>query len=146
MKRVVSTLLLGVVIFTATHAQKNNQAMETKVKQAVLAFDRATATRNLETLKAVLHPDYRVLANRFRGTPGTTLISRDAYLGLMESGKVGGTVYEPEFRQISVTGHTAMVDLLLKAQGTSSMHKYLFLVQNDQDEWQIISDLPLVME
>ena len=69
----------------------------------------------------MLHPDYRVLANRFRGTPGTTLIMRNAYLSMMESGKVGGTVYEPEFRQISVTGHTAMVDLLLKAKGTASM-------------------------
>lgn len=146
MKRVVSTLLLGVVISTATCAQKNNKSMEMEVKQAVLAFDRATATRNIEILKAVLHPDYRVLANRFRGTPGTTLIARDTYLSMMESGKVGGTVYEPDFRQISITGHTAMVDVVLKATGAASMHKYLFLVQNGNDKWQIISDLPVVME
>ena len=70
----------------------------------------------------VLHPNYPVLANRFRDTPGTTLITRNAYLSMMESGKVGGTVYEPEFRQISITGYTAMVDLLLKAKGSASMH------------------------
>ena len=146
MKRVVSTLVLGVVIFTTTYAQKNNREMEMEVKQTVLAFDGATATRDIATLQKVLHPDYRVLANRFRGTPGTTVIMRDTYLSLMENGKVGGRVYEPEFRQINVTGHTAMVDLLLKTKGVASMHKYLFLVQNDKNEWQVISDLPVVME
>lgn len=146
MKRVVSTLVLGAVILTTTYAQKNNRDMEMEVKHAVLTFDGATATRDIATLKKVLHPDYRVLANRFRGTPGTTVIMRDTYLSLMENGKVGGRVYEPEFRQINVTGHTAMVDLLLKTKGVASMHKYLFLVQNDKNEWQVISDLPVVME
>ena len=146
MKRVVSSLVLGTVIFTTTYAQKNNRKMEMEVKQAVLAFDGATATRDMDTLKKVLHPDYRVLANRFRGTPGTTLIARDTYLSMMENGKVGGTMYEPEFRQISVLDHTAMVDVVLKAKGAASMHKYLFLVQNDNNEWQVISDLPVVME
>ena len=146
MKRVISTLVLGAALATVTCAQKIKQGMEMEVKQAVLAFDRATATRDLAALKKVLHPDYRVLANRFRGTPGTTLIARDTYLSMMENGKVGGTVYEPDFRQISVLEHTAMVDVVLKAKGAASMHKYLFLVQNDNNEWQVISDLPVVME
>lgn len=136
---------MGVVISTATYAQKTSKGMEMGVKQAVMALDEATAKSDIEALKAVLHPDYRVLANRFRGTPGTTLITRDTYLKMMEGGKIGGTTYDAEYKQISVTGHTAMVNVLLKAKGAPSMHKYLFLVQNDKDEWQIISDLPLVM-
>lgn len=145
MKKLLLTLLTGIVISTAYYAQKISKGMEMKVKQAITSFDEATAKRDIEALKAVLHPDYRVLANRFRGTPGTTLITRDTYLKMMEGGKIGGTVYEAEYKQISVTGHTAMVDVLLKAKGAASMHKYLFLVQNDKDEWQVVSDLPIVM-
>ncbi|MFB9292730.1 nuclear transport factor 2 family protein [Persicitalea jodogahamensis] len=131
---------------TVTLAQKMDNEMETEIKQAVAIFDQATARRDIETLKSVLHPDYRVTANRFRGTPGTTLITRETYLEMMKDGKIGGTKYEEEFRQISVTGHTAMVDVMLREIGVPAMHKYLFLVQNEKDDWQIISDLPIVIK
>ncbi|MPR32019.1 nuclear transport factor 2 family protein [Salmonirosea aquatica] len=146
MKKIVITLLMGALMTRVSFAQKSNKGMEMEVKKTVMAFNEAAAHRDLEALNSVLHPDYRVMANRFRGTPGTTLITREAYLGMMKDGKVGGASYESEFRQISVSAHTAMVEISLKGNGTSSMHKYLFLVQNSQNEWQVISDLPLVVD
>lgn len=142
----LGALIIAIIVTTMTHAQKTNNAMETEIKQVVATFDQATASRDIETLESVLHPDYRVMANRFRGIPGTTLITREAYLKMMEGGKIGGTKYEAEYKQISVTGHTAMVDVLLKVKDVPAMHKYLLLVQNEKDEWQIIGDLPIVME
>ena len=142
----LGALLMAMMVSTIAHAQKTTQEMEIQIKETVKTFDEATARRDIETLESVLHPDYRVMANRFRGTPGTTLITRETYLKMMEGGKIGGTKYDAEYKQVSVTGHTAMVDVLLKQKGVPAMHKYLFLVQDEKDAWQIIGDLPIVME
>jgi len=87
-----------------------------------------------------------VLANRFQGKAGVMVIKREDYLKLMADEKIGGTPYETEIHQISVTGHTAMVDLSWKSKKASDYHKYVFLVLNEEDKWQIISDLPIATE
>lgn len=142
----LGALLTAIMVSTIAHAQKTNKEMEIQIKETVKTFDEATARRDIATLESVLHPDYRVMANRFRGTPGTTLITRETYLKMMEGGKIGGIKYEAEYRQISVTGHTAMVDVMLQEKGKPAMHKYLLLVQNEKDAWQIIGDLPIVIK
>lgn len=120
--------------------------MENKIKTLVLAFEKATAERNIKELNEILHPDYRVMANRFKGSAGTTLIPRAQYLKMLEGKQIGGTHYKTEFLHISVTQHTAMVEVFYKSEVTSDMHKYLFLVQNENDDWQVISDLPIVVD
>lgn len=120
--------------------------MESKVNQAVKAFDKAATERNVEDLKIILHKDYRAMVNQFKGSPGTTIILREVYLTMMRDKKIGKTKYDAEFIQVSITDHTALAEVLLRSANSSDIHKYLFLVQNGNDEWKIISDLPVVID
>ena len=143
MKR-ISILLLVLTFGFIGRAQTNNEAMEQKIKDVALKVEKAAAERNVPELGKYLHKDYRVMANRFKGSAGTTILTREMYLEMMKSGKIGGTSYSTEFLAISISKHTAMVELLFTTNESSNMHKYLLLVQDDNDAWKIISDLPVV--
>ncbi len=141
----VSILLLTIAIMDS-QTQTHQETMESRIKSVVLALEKAASERNTAEIDKFLHEDYRVIANRFRGTAGTTIITKDRYLSMMAAGKIGGTSYDTEFLTISLYLHTAMVELLYKSSGVTAMHKYLFLVQDEYDEWKVVSDLPTVQE
>lgn len=143
------TLLILITVFSINsvcYSQPNEENMKEQIQKIVLAFEKASAQRNIKKLKKVLHSDYKVIANRFKGSDNVTIISREDYLKMTQASKIGGTSYDTEFINISVAEHTAMAEVLLKSKTTSNMHKYLFLIQNKNDKWQVVSDLPLVIE
>ena len=118
--------------------------MEREIKTVIDNFQQAVATRDLSSLEALLHPDFRVMANRFRGGEGTTLLPRETYLGMMKSEKIGGTAYEVDIVSVAIKDHTAAAEVNFTSQQEADMHLFLFLVQDSNDDWQIISDLPVI--
>lgn len=120
--------------------------MEIKIKQTVAAIEKAAEKRDVKKLDELLHQDYRVVANRFKGGTTATIISKDLYLKMMKDEKIGGTSYHIKYNDIKIIGHTAMVDLLYLSDTTSSMHKYLVLIQDEQDQWKVVSDIPIVID
>lgn len=142
---------LTLIIFLSTtslvHCKAQNQnRMENLIKETIVAIENAAANRDVNQLDKLLHKDYRVVANRFRGSKTATIISKEAYLGMMKDEKVGGTSYDISFNVIKITEHTAIVDLLYASEKASDMHKYLVLIQDENNQWQVISDIPIVME
>ncbi len=146
MEKILLILTITSVLNSVCYSQTNEETMKSSIKEVVLTFEKASAERNIDGLKKVLHPDYRAVANRFKGSDDVVLISRENYLSMTETGKIGGTSYDTDFISISVANHTAMAEVLLRSKTSSDMHKYLFLIQNQEDKWQVISDLPLVIE
>ena len=122
---------------------QTSQPMEDAIRQIINDFEDATAQRDIAALESLLHPEFRVMANRFRGGPGTTLIPRDAYLGMMKAEKIGGTAYEVSFESVTIYEHTAAAEVSFIGSD-SNMHLFLLLVQDDDNAWKIISDLPLI--
>ena len=120
--------------------------MEQAIRETVIKIEQAAAERNNNLLNSLLHEDYRVIANRFKGSNEVTIISKGNYLVMMKNGKIGGTKYSIEFNQINITSHTAIVDLTYKSESEPDMHKYLVLIQNEENSWEVISDIPLVLE
>ncbi len=119
--------------------------MENLIKEVVSKFNEAIATRNVSQLETILHQDFVVMANRFKGDSGMTVMSRAVYLGAMSANKIGGTLYDVEFINISTFEHTAMAEVLLDSKETASMHVFLSLVKNSDDHWQIICNLPVIV-
>ncbi|WP_442266804.1 DUF4440 domain-containing protein [Tenacibaculum sp. ZS6-P6] len=120
--------------------------MEKEIKNIVLNLENATSERNISKIKEYLHKDYRVVANRFKGSKTTTIITKKMYLEMMKGNKIGGTSYQTEFKKISITEHTAIVDVLFKSDKSSNMHKYLILIQDENNNWKVVSDIPIVIE
>ena len=119
--------------------------MEKEIKQVINDFQQAVAARDLSSLETLLHPDFRVMANRFREGEGTTLLPRETYLGMMKAEKIGGTAYEVEIVNVAVKDHTAAAEVNFTSQPEADMHLFLLLVQDSNDDWQIISDLPILI-
>ena len=128
-----------------SYSQSHKQ-MEQAIRETVIKIEQAAAERNNNLLNSLLHEDYRVIANRFKGSNEVTIISKGNYLVMMKNGKIGGTKYSIEFNQINITSHTAIVDLTYKSESEPDMHKYLVLIQNEENSWEVISDIPLVLE
>ena len=145
MKQILILAGLGVIGLVSCRAQ-NKTLMENEIKKVVLNLESATAERNILEIEKYLHKDYRVVANRFKGSSTTTIITREMYLEMMQAGKIGGTSYTTQFKSISITGHTAMVDLVFTSDISSNMHKYLILVLDENDQWKVVSDIPVVIE
>ena len=137
-------LLLCIVLLSthATFSQTNNQPMKDAIEEVITNFKEAIAERDVAALENVLHADFRVMANRFRGGKGTTLLSRDAYLGMMKAEKIGGTNYDMSFEQVLIYDHSAAAEVNFRG-ADGGMHVFLLLVQDDNDNWKIISDLPI---
>lgn len=145
MKQILILVCLGAIGLVSCRAQ-NKTLMENEIKKVVLNLESATAERNILEIEKYLHKDYRVVANRFKGSSTTTIITREVYLEMMQAGKIGGTSYTTQFKSISITGHTAMVDLVFTSDISSNMHKYLILVLDENDQWKVVSDIPVVIE
>lgn len=146
MKRILIITLTSTLCFLSCQGQNQNKTMEKEVKDVVLALEKATAERNVEDIDQYLHKDYRVVANRFKGSKTATIITREVYLEMMKSQKIGGTSYQTEFKNVGMTDHTAVVDVLFKSDKTSDMHKYLVLIQDEDNHWKVVSDIPVVTE
>ena len=146
MKHLLLFALIGMISFTNCKAQNRNEHMEKEIKEVVLKLEKAASERDISKIKEYLHQDYRVVANRFKGTKTATIITKEMYLGMMQSKKIGGTSYKTEFNNINITDHTAIVDVLFKSEKTSNMHKYLVLIQDENNQWKVVGDIPIVIE
>ncbi|WP_217643767.1 nuclear transport factor 2 family protein [Zhouia amylolytica] len=120
--------------------------MENQIKETVTSIEEAAANRDAEQLTELLHRDYRVIANRFKGNENAVIISKDNYLQMMKDEKIGGTSYNINFNDVKISGHTAIVDVLYLLETTSDMHKFLVLIQDENNKWKIVSDIPIVRE
>lgn len=76
--------------FFYTADARTPESQEEQVRDAVLQFIEAGDSRNLVALDAVLHPEFRVIANQLNGGTTTAVINRSDYLALIDSGKLGG--------------------------------------------------------
>lgn len=144
MKSILLSLLLTGIGAISSRAQSNPSPVENDIKMLIARIEKAASESNADELDQLLHPDYRVIANWFKGGSGTTIISKSQYLGMVRTGTVGGTSYTTEYQSISITDHTAQVELWYRSGESADMHKYLLLVQDEDDRWKVISDLPMV--
>lgn len=146
MKQILILACLGTIISLPTCIAQNKTPMENEIKKVVLNLESATAKRDISEIEKYLHKDYRVVANRFKGANKVTIIAKEMYLSMMQAGKIGGTSYTTEFKSISITDHTALVDLVFTSDISSDMHKYLILILDENDQWKVVSDIPVVIE
>ncbi|SFS83735.1 protein of unknown function [Zhouia amylolytica] len=145
MRQLILITFLSTISLLNCKAQNQNN-MENQIKETVTSIEEAAANRDAEQLTELLHRDYRVIANRFKGNENAVIISKDNYLQMMKDEKIGGTSYNINFNDVKISGHTAIVDVLYLLETTSDMHKFLVLIQDENNKWKIVSDIPIVRE
>ncbi|MEO0526161.1 MAG: nuclear transport factor 2 family protein [Bacteroidota bacterium] len=141
MKKTSLTLLVMLfAIVTGCRSQKNIANMEDKIKSVIETFAKAGAENNATPYDHILHSEFRVIANRYPTPDKTSIIPREAYVGLIASKKIGGTPYEVSFQNISIIDHSATVMAHFKGKEGSQWLTFL-LVLDASDNWKIITDI-----
>ncbi|HAS39686.1 MAG TPA: hypothetical protein DCS93_04375 [Microscillaceae bacterium] len=131
----------------ATHSSVNAQSQkQTKdmehIQNLINTIVGAADSRNTTTLEKHLHPEFRVVANRFGGDDAKVL-PKKIYLDLIKAGKIGGDKRSIAIQSIDVKDHIAVAKATLTGSKAVFTSFYQF-VKNAQNEWQLINDMPLV--
>ena len=116
--------------------------MEIMISTLVESYVSALAQRSTEAIDSLLHPEFKVIANKSIALHTSTFLSKTNYLDMIRSGKAGGDDYRIEDLSIHVIGPTAMAQYTLHGRQTI-MHVFLQLIQEDED-WKIVSNMPYV--
>jgi len=137
----VLSICSAFLLFSFTN-QKPDSAMSIQIKDKVIEFANAIEHRDAGQLDKLLHENFRVVANQYPTKDKLSILSKEVYLSLISSKKIGGEKYDVKFDYVSVENHSATV--ITKFQGEkSNMYLTLLLIQNG-DDWQIIEDMALI--
>jgi hypothetical protein len=117
------------------------QSDKVLIEQVVNQFAKAGDARDVVQLKTLLHDEFRLAMNRLFGSETVTLLTKAAYLKMMEDGKLGGDSRTVQILSIDITENNAAVKVALKGKALT-FQSYYHLVKNVLGQWQIINDLP----
>lgn len=134
----------GLLAFhSAANAQTKKQTNDMEQIQSLInTIVGAADSRNAIILDKHLHPEFRVVANRFGGNDAKVL-PKKVYLDLIKAGKIGGDPRRVTIEHIDVKDHIAVVKATLTGSKAVFTSFYQF-VKNAQNEWQLINDMPLI--
>lgn len=139
-----SLIIILISSLTCVQVSKSQSIMEKKnVENAVKQFVQGADQRNTEQMANVLDDSFRAVVNRAFGGDELMLISKAAYLDMMDQGKLGGDTREIEILLVDITGNNALVKARLTGK-TMVFTTYIALVKNKENRWLIVSDQPHV--
>lgn len=143
--RKLSFTLLAMLCFSVfsckSQSNMKNSLMETEIKNVVKAFANAGEERNVAAYDAILHQNFRVIANQYPTPDKTSIIPLEGYVGLIEKGVIGGTKFDILFKQINIADHSATVLAHFKTAEGGGQLVTLLLVKNQDGKWQLIADM-----
>ncbi len=142
--KAILIITIGLITLAQQLGAQTDQEMKKEIETLIMDFESAVSQRNLDALETILHKQYRVVANRFKGSPTPTVIDRKSYLEMMKAEKIGGVEYQVDIKSISTFEHTASAELLFQSNVNPDLHKYLLFVLDQDDVWKVVSDVPVV--
>lgn len=102
---------------------------------AVEAFVNAGDTRDVTRLEAVLHPDFRVLAQM---PDGLSVMDRATYLQLITAGTIGGSPRSRDLDVVMLSGDLATVKGTLDS--TAAHFDCTWTLARSAGGWQVVQD------
>ena len=117
--------------------------MTDKIIQTITDFVKGGDNSDTTLLDKVLHKDFRVANNGFKGTSGVMIIDKQKYLANIKDGVFGGLPRKMAIENIDVSETIASVKLRLESSENHFV-SYNSLVLDTDNEWKIINNLAVV--
>lgn len=114
-----------------------------KIELAITNFVKGGDNSDLELLKNVMHPNFRVVNNGFMGSSGITIIDKEKYLSNIEEGIFGGLPRKMKIESIDYFKTIAHVKLTLESSENNFI-SYNSLVLDTDNQWKLINNLAIV--
>lgn len=129
------------ILSMLTSTMTTNTQEEQVVIEAIQGFIKGADERDLSQLEKVLHPEFRVVANRLMGSDALRIIDRTLYLQLIKEGKLGGDQRTVEVTYVHIVENNATAKVTIKGKALT-FQSFYHLVKADGATWQLIEDLP----
>ncbi|MEL6668813.1 MAG: nuclear transport factor 2 family protein [Bacteroidota bacterium] len=114
-----------------------------EIEAVVSEFIAGGDEQSVSRLEQVLHPTFRVLINQFMGGPDVTILDRDTYLNMINSGDIGGDPRTSEVLSTEVVGNLAF--MRAKVRNSQIQFNTLYtLVLDPGGKWWLASEAPFV--
>lgn len=139
---VLFIVLVDVHLASAQQAS-HSAAQVGEVEACIRTFAKAADKRDLKTLEAILHPQYRSVLNKAFGSPDVSLMSKEDYIGMAKAEKIGGTDRQVNILTLEIQPEIAQATVLMESAALR-FTSYLSLVRNADGKWQVISDTPRI--
>lgn len=114
-----------------------------KIELAITNFVKGGDNSDINLLKNVLHPDFRVTNNGFMGSSRITVIDKEKYLSNIEEGIFGGLPRKMKIESIDYFKTIAHVKLTLESSENNFI-SYNSLVLDTDNQWKLINNLAIV--
>lgn len=114
-----------------------------QISQTVQEFSASADIQSPTRMDAILHNDFRVVANQLFGSSEVSLIDKKSYLDLLKAGKVGGDTRQVIIHSITMEGNNAFVSASFTGN-TLIFNTFIQLVKSDTGQWTIIGDMPTI--
>lgn len=140
MSKILITVLLAFA--TSSNAQNKQQMEKQQIETLIKAYAGAVDAQNITAAAVYLDEGFRLVLNNYPSKGNVTTLSREQYLDMMQSGKVGGNPRNVKVELIDVHQSVAMAKAVLEGD-KNTFNTYYNLIKKDE-KWLIISDMPQV--
>jgi hypothetical protein len=118
-----------------------NRKTETEnIREMLTRYFIAVDAQNATDAGSYLESNFRVVLNNYKDLPEPTVLDKKQYLGMMQSGKVGGSPRSVSFEFIDSNRSVAIAKVVLESESTV-FRTYYHLI-NKAGSWFILSDTP----
>ncbi|MEQ9262324.1 MAG: nuclear transport factor 2 family protein [Owenweeksia sp.] len=140
MNKFILSIFITLSVYTMSYAQ--NQEV-TAIKTTIKAFAKGGDNSNARETAQYLDPNYRVVMNRLFGSKEVVILSREVYLEKIRNKEFGGTPRTLTFQDVITNGSTACAKVKM-ASANLTFISLINLVKDEQGEWKLVSDTPVV--
>lgn len=142
MKTIVMLLFVS-MMSTNLETTTSKKAEKTAIKKTITTYLKGGDERNIVLLNEAIHKDFRVVLHRAFGGNDTSVLTKETYLKMVESEKLGGTKRTVKFKSVDFSGNVASVKAVLESDKLI-FESYYDLVKNADGKWQVVNDMPHV--
>lgn len=136
--------MLGIFGCQEQSETKSNLEMK-KIEAIIRAFGSAGDQQNVEQLDKLLNSNYRIVMNRLFGSQEVSVMPKSVYLDKIRSKEFGGDKRDVIIEDLFVNNTVASAKVTMKGEKMTFV-SCLQLLQKADGEWQLISDMPYLVQ
>lgn len=140
MNKVILMSVFALFIVISSNAQSGDKKA---IRETIVGFSNAGDKNDADKLASYLDDSYRIVMNRLFGSKEVSVMSRDVYLEKIRTKEFGGDNRKVEIESIVINGSTASAKVSFNGSKMTSV-SILSLVRDENNDWKLVSDMPIV--
>ena len=136
-------ILMGIFALFMTAGCNAQSSDEKAITETIIGFSKAGDKNDADKLATHLDDNYRIVMNRLFGSSEVSVMTKDIYLEKIRTKEYGGDNRKVEIESIVLNGSTASAKVSFVGSKMTFV-SILILIKDGNNEWKLVSDVPVV--